>query len=240
MTIQLSARTNEKPLIVGSLSGATSMKGDTVALRGRCDIVELRWDLIFAEGERWSEAMDLWGSSENPVLMTARVPQEGGKCAIPLDVLQQMAAMVREGDYWDVELSSWLNDRDRRDVLLRGWKGIAPKLVMSFHDFTATPSLSHLRHLRDQAREAKAQIFKVAAYLRSEVDLKVLLELQQEEAGIAVATMGMGDLGAESRVRCAIAGSVLNYGYLGSEPTAPGQWEAGKLREVIYEQLALH
>jgi 3-dehydroquinate dehydratase I len=48
-----------------------------------------------------------------------------------------------------------------------------------------------------------------------------------------VATMGMGPLAAASRVRCALAGSVLNYGYLGEAPTAPGQWPAAKLRAAI-------
>jgi hypothetical protein len=32
---------------------------------------------------------------------------------------------------------------------------------------------------------------------------------------------------------CAQCGSVLNYGYLGDEPTAPGQWDAGSLKRAI-------
>jgi 3-dehydroquinate dehydratase len=44
----------------------------------------------------------------------------------------------------------------------------------------------------------------------------------------------MGALAPESRVRCAHAGSVLNYGYIGQAPTAPGQWTAAALREAIH------
>lgn len=226
------------PLIVGSLSAAAAMAGDADLFVRRCDIVELRWDLIFAVGAKWREVHAIWSTAAKPLLMTARVPSEGGQCDIPLAVLEQMAQMVRVGDLWDVELATWLGDRERRETLLRGWHGIPPRLVMSFHDFTATPELDDLRRLRDQALVAGAHVFKVAAYLRSAGDMETLLALQQDHADIAVATMGMGDLGAESRVRCALAGSVLNYGYLGAEPTAPGQWEAGKLRDVILEQMS--
>ncbi len=43
----------------------------------------------------------------------------------------------------------------------------------------------------------------------------------------------MGPLAAVSRLLCAQCGSVLNYGYLGKEATAPGQWAAGALKEAI-------
>jgi 3-dehydroquinate dehydratase-1 len=147
--------------------------------------------------------------------------------------LQWMAAQVDEGDYWDCELSTWTHDEARRELLLQAWKNIEPRLILSFHDFTGTPSLDVLRSLRAKAEAMGAEIFKVATYLQNEKDLDVLLELQRDESDIAVATMGMGHLGSESRVRCALAGSVLNYGYLGDEPTAPGQWEASALKSAI-------
>ena len=45
--------------------------------------------------------------------------------------------------------------------------------------------------------------------------------------------MGMGPLAPASRLLAAQLGSVLNYGYLGSEPTAPGQWSARFLKEAV-------
>ncbi len=50
-----------------------------------------------------------------------------------------------------------------------------------------------------------------------------------------LAVMGMGPLGRVSRLALATAGSVLNYGYLGSGPQVPGQWSAATLRERIEE-----
>ena len=45
--------------------------------------------------------------------------------------------------------------------------------------------------------------------------------------------MGMGELAPASRLLYAQHGSLLNYGYLGEEPTAPGQWPAILLKEAI-------
>jgi 3-dehydroquinate dehydratase I len=45
--------------------------------------------------------------------------------------------------------------------------------------------------------------------------------------------VGMGPLAAVSRLLCAQCGSVLNYGYLGETPTAPGQWDAASLKAAI-------
>ncbi len=226
-----------RPLIVGSLSSRAAKTSDAREMACRCDIVELRWDLLYADGAGWRDAIAVWREEKVPMLLTARVPEEGGKCDIEDEDLMWMAGAVREGDYWDCELATWTHDEGRRDILLRGWNDIEPRLVLSFHNFTATPSLDVLRSLRDEAEAAKAHVFKVATYLQSEKDLEVLLELQREDSAIAVATMGMGQFGPESRVRCALAGSLLNYGYLGSEPTAPGQWEAGTLKNTIFAAL---
>ena len=57
-------------------------------------------------------------------------------------------------------------------------------------------------------------------------DLARLADFQLADHGIPVATMGMGPLAPVSRLLCAQCGSVLNYGYLGKTPTAPGQWDA--------------
>ena len=45
--------------------------------------------------------------------------------------------------------------------------------------------------------------------------------------------MGMGELAAVSRLLYAQHGSLLNYGYLGSEPTAPGEWSAELMKRAI-------
>lgn len=223
------------PLFVGSIGGDFSSIGDRSEVFSRCDLVEIRWDLIDDVASEEQKAVDFLLNQTRPLLHTARVPAEGGKRIMPIAEVKNVASKMRAGDLWDVELATWLNDHERREAFLQGWGEIAPILVLSFHNFSVTPSLDELKKRRDQARDAKAHIFKVATHLETETDVDRLLQLQNEDAGIAIATMGMGQFGADSRIRCADAGSVLNYGYLGSQPTAPGQWEVGKLREAYLE-----
>ena len=110
---------------------------------------------------------------------------------------------------------------------------ILVKWVASFHDFGELPSRQKLDTHAEIAREAGASAFKAAAQLRTLEDLTALAHFQMSEAGIPLATMGMGVLAPVSRLLCAQAGSVLNYGYIGETTTAPGQWSAHRLREGI-------
>ena len=77
------------------------------------------------------------------------------------------------------------------------------------------------------------RVFKVAAMLHQPADLARLADFQLADHGLPVATMGMGPLAPVSRLLCAQCGSVLNYGYLGETPTAPGQWDAALLKQAI-------
>jgi len=76
-------------------------------------------------------------------------------------------------------------------------------------------------------------VFKAAAKLHSPADLAALAAFQQADHGLPKALMGMGPLAPVSRLLCAQYGSVLNYGYLGQTPTAPGQWSAARLKDAI-------
>jgi 3-dehydroquinate dehydratase-1 len=105
--------------------------------------------------------------------------------------------------------------------------------IASFHDFNSLPDSALLESKLRLARDAGAAVFKAAARLHTPADVARLAEFQLAEHGIPVATMGMGPLAAVSRLLCAQCGSVLNYGYLGENPTAPGQWSASLLRQTI-------
>ena len=84
-----------------------------------------------------------------------------------------------------------------------------------------------------RAKDAGAAAFKAAAKLHSPADIARLADFQLADHGILVATMGMGPLAPVSRLLCAQCGSVLNYGFLGETPTAPGQWDAASLKQAI-------
>ena len=121
--------------------------------------------------------------------------------------------------------------RDARD------RGVG--VILSHHDFRATPSLARLMELARRARQAGCTVFKVATVAQTPRDLTVLLRFLTETKGFAAGTiglavMGMGPLGKISRLTLGRAGSVLNYGYL-DKLQVPGQWPAGVLKERLAE-----
>jgi len=103
-------------------------------------------------------------------------------------------------------------------------------VILSYHDFEATPSLKKLRETIRKARDAGADIPKIATLLKTPSDAARLLEAF-DGAG-PVALMGMGALGRASRLLLAQAGSALNYGWL-HKPQVSGQWSAAELRRIL-------
>jgi 3-dehydroquinate dehydratase-1 len=215
------------PAVVGSFGSPDDLANCTGAdLLSACDLAEIRLDLFLAPGNT-----SMWRTlREKPLLFTARRPEEGGagnlqaseRASMLRDVLDD-AALI------DIEVASIVEMRELLDEMEnRGVPWIA-----SFHDFEKLPETSVLEAAVKRATDAGAAAFKVAARLQSPADLARLAEFQLADHAIPVATMGMGPLAPVSRMLCAQCGSVLNYGYLGTTPTAPGQWDAGLLKLAV-------
>jgi 3-dehydroquinate dehydratase-1 len=127
----------------------------------------------------------------------------------------------------DVEIQS----TKRLQKLLEALRREGKALIVSFHDFEATPSLAKLRNIRAKARNSGADIVKIATKTEKPTDVARLLVLL-EETSLPLAVMGIGSLGRASRLLFANAGSVLNYGWLDQAQIA-GQWSAREFLELL-------
>jgi 3-dehydroquinate dehydratase-1 len=218
------------PWVVGSIGSAEFLRQtNRPGVLEHCDIVEIRLDVLRAAGvavrqECWQHLTGV------PMLFTARCKDEGG--ALDLTAAQRSELLLSALDTAaciDVELASLdsmpeiLTEATRRSI---PW-------IASLHDFNKLPTTQALTHAAQRALAAGAAAFKVAAMLHTPADLLRLAEFQLAAHGLPLATMGMGSLAPVSRLLCAQLGSVLNYGYLGDSPTAPGQWDCGLLRQAI-------
>lgn len=217
------------PRVVGSFGDPQSLRlSQAETLPSECDIVELRLDMLCAAGER--SAARWQHLREMPLLFTARRQEEGG--ALALDAAARAALMLPvldEASLIDLEVASI----DAMGALIEQTAARNLPWIASFHDFERLPDTAVLERAAGKAREAGAAAFKLAARLDGPAALARLAEFQLQNHGLPVATMGMGPLAAVSRLLCAQCGSVLNYGYLGATPTAPGQWDARSLKEAI-------
>jgi 3-dehydroquinate dehydratase-1 len=219
-----------RPRVVGSLGSSLDLRETSaLAVRESCDLAEIRLDLLHAEDTktdrtRWSHL------SEIPLLFTARRFEEGGALAIGPDArMSLLRGALDQAALIDIEVASIRE----MGALLEELAERQIPWIASYHDFNKLPATAALEDAARQAKDAGAAVFKAAAQLASPADLARLADFQLADHGIPVATMGMGPLAPVSRLLCAQSGSLLNYGYLGTTATAPGQWDAALLRQAI-------
>jgi 3-dehydroquinate dehydratase I len=214
------------PLIVGVIASRADLDR-AVRMRRQPDLFELRLDRLAGMEDRMEKRLP---KLRRPLIITARHPQEGGFGNSELrhrrDLLTQF---LSHASYIDVELRS---AHALRSVLKLA-KNKNVRRIISLHNFKSTPSA---RMLTAKAREAKshgADIFKVAARTDTPMELGRLLEfMTNNRLDLALAVMGMGKLGAISRILMARAGSVLIYASIGKITDVEGQLSLEQIRAL--------
>jgi 3-dehydroquinate dehydratase-1 len=191
------------------------------------DFFELRLDRLVRAVDRLDNKIS---KLRAPLIITARHPMEGG--ANRLSLLQRhnlLARFLSRARYIDVEL--------RSAPLLRSLLRLARKQntrrIISVHHLKSTPSPDRLR---TQARAAKtygADIFKLATRTDTPAQLTRLIDfVASKNVGVAVSAMGIGKLGAASRVLLACCGSALVYVSVAAATDIEGQISLEQFRAL--------
>ena len=174
------------------------------------DIFELRLDRLVRAIDRLENEIS---KLRVPLIITARHPIEGG--ANRLSAPQRhnlLARFLSRARYIDVELRSALVFRS----LLRMARKQNVRRIISVHCLRSTPSPNQLREKARAAKMYGADIFKLATRTDTPAQLTRLIDfVAAKERGVAVSAMGIGKLGAASRVLLACCGSALIYVSLG-------------------------
>lgn len=221
---------NDRPRIVGSIGNPGDLRALTrESAAAACDIVEIRLDLLWAASGRVERG--IWAHLAGlPLLFTARCQSEGGAEGLDAAARQELLAeALDDAALIDIEVA---NVSQMAGILAEIRRRELP-WIASCHDFGKLPETEVLQEAENRALEAGAWGFKAAARIHSPADLARLAEFQLAPHVLPVSTMGMGPLAPVSRLLCAQAGSLLNYGYLGESSTAPGQWDSGLLRVTV-------
>lgn len=204
------------------------------------DLLEWRIDYfgrIADTGEVLAAATDLRRAAAGiPILLTRRARREGGQ-PILLDedsVLALYDALAASGrvDALDYEMGNAPEHVAQARALARR-HGLP--LVLSFHDFQATPPDAELDARFDRAQELGADVAKVAVMPQSMTDVHRLLGATlraSERLPIPVVGMAMAGLGAVSRLCGGAFGSALTFA-VGSAPSAPGQVPIAEVRAAL-------
>jgi len=195
-----------------------------IQMRKPPDLFELRLDQLARDLDKVEKKLP---KLRAPLIMTARHPREGG--ANQLSTQQRRNLLSRflpRARYIDVELRSVNALRPLLQAARRKNVG----RIVSFHNLKATPD-SHI--LRTKARAAKAHganIFKLATRTDKPAQLARLFDfMTKKNVDLAVSVMGIGRLGAISRVLLAHYGSALIYASIG-QSRIEGQISLEQLR----------
>ncbi len=171
------------------------------------------------------------GLREVPVILTNRSKKEGGAFRGSeknrIAILKQCMSLA---DLVDVEYSA---DRKLRDGLIKEAKDEGVSVIVSSHDFKATPSEKEMLDLLRKEHRAGADIAKLAVTANSVEDVLSLLNVTSKASKEGrVCTIAMGEIGRISRVAAPFFGSEITYAYVG-EAVAPGQLELGELKRIL-------
>jgi 3-dehydroquinate dehydratase-1 len=204
------------------------------------DLVE--WRVDFFEGiGRQSQVLATAAALRGvlgplPVLFTRRSVNEGGQ-PIGIDgpavvALYEAVCAAGAADLVDVEMAT-------APAHLRAVQRAAQRhgvaLVLSFHDFQATPPLEVLNQRFLQAQSLGADVAKVAVMPRSMEDVLTLLTAtlkSSEQLSIPLVSMAMGPQGTVSRLCGGAFGSALSFG-AGAAASAPGQLPVAGLKAAL-------
>jgi 3-dehydroquinate dehydratase-1 len=216
-----------QPKVVGSFGNVESLAATTYQQAlAACDLLEIRLDLLETPETRpWAHLTGI------PMLFTARRGDEGGKGDLSAARRSELLeAVLEEAALVDVELDS---AEEMAGILEKAATAGVP-WVASWHDFEGRPaSFGKIPAMAERAAATGAACFKAAIRLHGMDDLAMLAGLLTQSHPLPLSLMGMGPLAPVSRLLCAQYGSVLNYGFIGDAPTAPGQWSAALFKEAL-------
>src|SRR6201981_2714462 len=218
--------TRGRPRVVGVIASRADLER-ALRMRRPPDLFELRLDHLAGITDRVEKVL---AKLQTPLIITARHPHEGGASKLRLRQRRDLLAQfINHAQHIDVELRS--ASALRSLLTLAKKKNI--RRIISFHSFKSTPSARILAVKARAARSYGADIFKVATRTDTPMELGRLLEfMRSNRLDLAVAVMGIGKLGAISRVLLARAGSVLIYGSVGAMSAIEGQLSLEQLRTL--------
>jgi 3-dehydroquinate dehydratase-1 len=214
------------PLLVASLDGDDLPYLLEQARSERADIVEIRldiWGNFFRE-----EMLEKMARFKDRVGIPMLVSFRGGHPFPPWWQPVHWRALGY-ASLIDVE---WNPKYPWRDIA-KNVKKFNLGLIISHHDYQVTPPERQLLKVARTAYGKKADIVKIAARVKTEADVRTLLQVSTRFAPRKLMTvMGMGLLGNLSRLVGPLFHSCLLYGYIGT-PTASGQLPYRELQEQI-------
>ncbi|WP_174733138.1 type I 3-dehydroquinate dehydratase [Mesobacillus harenae] len=174
---------------------------------------------------------------EKPLIFTFRSAREGGQTEVSSDFYSALnKAAVRSGmaDIIDVEL---LSDESVVKELIEYAHSFNVYVILSNHDFQQTPSKDEIIKRLRKAQSLEGDLPKIAVMPSNSSDVITLLDatqtMKEQYADRPIITMSMAGTGVISRLAGEAFGSAVTFGSAAAKASAPGQIDAGELRNIL-------
>jgi 3-dehydroquinate dehydratase-1 len=143
-----------------------------------------------------------------------------------------MAAIEAGARYVDVEIQA--EEAYKRDIMQKA-RMHGCKVIISFHDFQATPAKGKLEEIIALCFKEGADIAKIACKVSAVKDnIRLLGLLDKDEYHGRTVVIGMGKKGRITRITAPLLGSPFTFAsHSKGKETAAGQIEKNILRDVI-------
>ncbi len=215
----------EIPQVVGTVSTVSAL---AVSREYICDIVEIRLDLMDIANINWLQYGKNIEADGTPVLVTLRVPGDGGKWVGPdSDKREILATAIRNLSMIDIEYNSELAP----EICALAERANKP-LVVSYHDFGELRDFEELSEIISEMHSYSGAIAKMAVMVKSPNDVDVLRLLLDKHKEKPLCIIGMGEEGIVTRKEFPAQGAALTYGYIDST-AAPGQVHVSELVDYL-------
>jgi 3-dehydroquinate dehydratase type I len=206
-------------MICVSLSGIEYE--DCLSMAGREAFVEFRFDLLTLSLEQVKEVVN----AANSCIATCRPGKMDDSQR--LEILK--TAIQTGSDYVDIELES---DPAFSKEIIQTARFHDTAVIISYHNFNMTPTLSELLDIVSGCRKAGADVVKIASQVNHSEDLRNLFKLYNSDLRMVI--IGMGEQGIISRIAAPMLGAEFTFAAPEEgQGTAPGQISKDKLLSII-------
>ena len=197
----------------------------TKALK-KSDYAEIRFD--FLNPNLVPDALQLIKKDLRKCVCTLRPVSEGGKFSGSEKNRISIIKLIAEYNPFllDVELNTLSKNKNLRRYL----KSTGTDILVSWHNFKQTPSISTLKKKLAQMKKFSNNI-KIVTMAKSVNDATRVLSLYKNNNTKLIA-FSMGNYGKISRILCLFLGSPYTYASLG-KPIAPGQFSVDEVKSIF-------
>jgi 3-dehydroquinate dehydratase type I len=191
--------------------------------------------------EAGSDMIEIWCDRIHLPELSKLIDQKPKEIGLILNLKDNLEQGEYTGDLEDrMTILEGFPQADYIDLPYRESETIMPKdtskVILSFHDFQKTPTLSELQDILHKMAEFNPAIIKIATTAHTEKDVIHLFQLQVNNPDLMgrMIIIGMGQKGQATRTTARMFKQPITFASLdaGNE-TAPGQLSAKDLKEKL-------